>query len=327
MAFTFLAAAACLAVPAAGAQPATHASPRAQPPNAFQSHMADVDGLAMHYVVGGSGSPVVLLHGFPEDWTVWRPQMTALAQHHTVIAVDLRGAGASGIPKAGYDFYTMARDVHDLLAKLGLADGVDVVGHDVGMSVAFAYGEQYRSEVNRLVAIEAPVPDDGIYKAPALARQAGEASVWHFGLFQEPLAQQLIAGREVTFVRGFMRPFIGVPGSISASDFRYYGGLIARPGRLLAWLKVYRSLRADARLTKQFARRGKLAFPVLAVGGQRSFGPEVAAQWSKYSSDVRRVVIPKSGHWVPEERPQALTSLLTTFLGRPPSATERPRFP
>jgi pimeloyl-ACP methyl ester carboxylesterase len=287
-----------------------------RPPPGFTSGYARVDGFRMHYVKGGHGSPVVLIHGWPQTWAEWREQMPSLARDHTVIAVDLRGTGDSGVPTGGYDTATLARDVHNLMRQLGLGAGVQVVGHDIGLWVAYAYAAQWPNEVRRVAVMEAPIPDRSIYKFPALTSD-GTSSEWHFGLFQEPFAETLVNGHEETFVRGFISQFLANRTAFSPAEYAYYARLLRDPRRLRAWFSVYRELRHDVQQNAQFRAKGKLSMPVLAIGGQKALGATVGDQWKKYATRVDTQVLPGSGHWVTEEQPVLLTRLLTDFLASP----------
>ncbi len=283
------------------------------PPAGFTSSYAHVSGFRMHYVRGGHGSPVVLIHGWPQTWSEWREQMPSLARDHTVIAVDLRGTGDSGIPTGGYDTATLARDVHNLLLQLHLASGVQLVGHDIGLWVAYAYAAQWPDEVRRMAVMEAPIPDQSIYDFPALTPD-GSPSEWHFGLFQEPFAETLVHGHEEAFVRGFIGQFLTNRSAFSPADYAYYAESIREPGRLHAWFSVYRQLRLDVQENAKFRAKGKLTMPVLAIGGQNALGATVGQQWNTYATTVDTQVLPNSGHWVTEEQPIPLTRLLNNFL-------------
>ena len=299
----------------APAQPVAHAqaSASAKPPAGFASRFATVDGQRIHYVRGGHGSTVVLLHGFPQDWTEWRSQMRALQPEHDVIAVDLPGTGASEVTKGGYDTQTMARRVHGLLTQLGVQDGVQIVAHDIGLWVAYPYAAQWPKEVAQMAVMEAPIPNRSFFKFPAL-RADGRTAEFHFGFFQKPWAQQLVAGHELAFVRGFIGQFIARRAAFSARDYRYYARLIAEPGRTLAWFKMYRALYKDVRQNARLVMRGKLSMPILAIGGERAFGDEVAKRFRQYADNVRSATLPGAGHWVTEERPEQLNRMLRKFL-------------
>jgi pimeloyl-ACP methyl ester carboxylesterase len=288
--------------------------PQAEPPPGFQSEYAVVNGFRMHYVKGGKGSPVVLIHGFPQTWAEWRQQMGPLSETHTVIAVDLRGACDSEVTKNGYQKAQMADDVHQLLTQLKLNNGVQVVGHDIGLWVAYAYAAQWPSEVRRVAAMEAPIPDESIYNYPALEANPEAPSAWHFGLFQLPLAEQLIAGHESPFVQGFVGEYLGNKSAFSPADYDFYAHYLTEPGRTTAWMSMYRQLREDVQQNAKFAAEGKLKMPILAIGGQASFGASIADQWRNYAENVDGQVLEGSGHWVTEEKPQEVTALLQSFL-------------
>ncbi|RDD85297.1 alpha/beta fold hydrolase [Streptomyces parvulus] len=277
------------------------------------SHFAKVNGFRMHYLRAGSGSPVVLVHGFPQTSAEWRPQMEALAREHTVIAVDLRGTGDSDVPKKGYDTVQLADDVHTLLAQLGLNENVQMVAHDIGVWVAYPYLAKWGDEVSRAVVMEGPIVDESIYSFPSLAPSGG-LYVWHHGFFQKKLAEQLVRGHEHEFVKGFVDQYLGVKKAFDSADYEYYARFLREPGRFAAWMKMYRSLDQDVAQTKQLSSQGKLDMPILAIGGSEALGSGVGDQWSKYGTDVESKVLAGSGHWVTEEKPRELTDMLLGFL-------------
>jgi pimeloyl-ACP methyl ester carboxylesterase len=298
----------------AAVQPASH-YPQSQPPAGFQSKHAEVNGFRMHYVRGGKGSPVVLIHGFPEEWSEWRQVMVPLSKTHTVIAVDLRGAGESQVTESGYDAAQLAKDVHELLTQLKLNNGVQVVAHDIGEWVAYAYGAQFRSEVRSMAVMEATIPDESWYSYPVLNADPDQPAAWHFGLFQLPLAEKLIAGNERDLVHDMMLEYVaGDKSPFTASDFDFYAHFLKEPGRTTAWMSVYRGIRTDAQQNKKFLAQGKLQMPILAIGGERSFGSLIPDQWRQYAVNVQGQVLKGSGHFVNEERPTEVTALLQSFL-------------
>jgi pimeloyl-ACP methyl ester carboxylesterase len=294
----------------------TSSYPQEKPPAGFQSKFAEVNGFRMHYERGGKGSPVVMIHGFPQTWTEFKPQMAPLSKTHTVIAVDLRGTGESQVTKSGYETVQLAKDVHELLKQLGLNDGVQVVAHDVGDWVAYDYAAQWPSEVRTVTAMEAPIPDDRIYSYPVLNADPNAPAAWHFGLFQLPLAERLMAGHERVLVQDMITEYLaGNKSPFTASDYEFYGHFLKEPGRATAWMSVYRGLRTDIEQNKKFlAETGKLKMPVLAIGGEDSFGSAVGDQWHEYAVNVQSHVLANSGHFVTEEKPQEVTSLLGSFL-------------
>lgn len=285
----------------------------ARPPAGYSSQYAQVNGFRMHYLRGGSGSPVVLLHGFPQTWSEWSDQLGPLAEDHTVIAVDLRGNGDSGIPKDGYDTVQMAKDVHALLVQLGLNEGIQIVAHDIGAWIAYPYAALWPSEVDRMAMMEGPLPDEEIYGYPALNAD-GSPSIWHYGFFQQDIAEGLIAGNERAFVEGFIGQFLGDPSTFSRADYEFYARYLREPGRTEAWIKMYRALHVDVEQNSRLRARGRLPMPILAIGGEKSLGTSIGTQLERYASDVDTKVLPGAGHWVTEERPDELTRMLRTFL-------------
>lgn len=296
-------------------EPSPSNYPQSQPPAGFQSKYAEVNGFRMHYVQGGNGSPVVMIHGFPQTWAEWRQQMGPLSGTHTVIAVDLRGTGESQVTKSGYQAVQLAQDVHQLLKQLGLDDGIQVVSHDVGVWVAYAYAAQWPSEVRRMAVMEAPIADGGAYGFPALSPDPKRPSPWHWGMFQMPLAEHLIAGHERVFVEEMITAYlVGNRSPFTPSDFDYYAHFLEEPGRTEAWMSVYREFRTNIQQNKEFLARGKLKMPILAVGAQDSFGGIVVDQWREYAESVDGRVLKNSGHFVTEEKAQEVTAMLQSFL-------------
>jgi pimeloyl-ACP methyl ester carboxylesterase len=289
------------------------AAQEVKPPSGFSSHHERVNGFRMHYVRGGKGSPVVLLHGFPQTWSEWRPQMEELAKDHTVIAVDLRGAGDSGVPKKGYDTVQLAEDVHSLLTQLGLDRGIQIVAHDIGLWVAYPYAAMWPSEVDRMAVMEGPIPDQRIYDYPAL-NPGGQPSIWHFGFFQEELSERLVAGHERELVEGFITQFLGVKNTFTGKDFEFYAGYLREPGRWKAWMEMYRALDTDVAQNEKLKAQGPLTMPILAIGGEKSLGASIGEQWKEYASNVDARILPDAGHWVTEENPRALNAMLRGFL-------------
>ena len=289
--------------------------PQSQLPAGFRSKYAEVNGFRMHYVRGGKGSPVVMIHGFPEDWTEWRQEMSPLSKTHTVIAVDLRGAGESQVTESGYQAAQLAKDVHQLLTQLKLNNGVQVVAHDIGEWVAYAYGAQFRSEVRSMAVMEATIPDESWYHYPVLNADPNKPAAWHFGLFQLPLTEKLIAGHERVLVHDMMLEYVaGDKSPFTASDYDYYAHFLKEPGRTTAWMSVYRGIRADVQQNKEFLAQGKLKMPILAIGGQGSFGSMLPDQWREYAVNVQGRVLKGSGHFVTQERPKEVTAMLQSFL-------------
>ncbi|WP_432838236.1 alpha/beta fold hydrolase [Dactylosporangium sp. CA-092794] len=282
-------------------------------PNGYHSNYASVNGFRMHYLRGGSGSPVVLLHGFPQTSAEWQPQLEALAKNHTVIAVDLRGTGDSSVPERGYDTAQLADDVHVLLARLNLNKGVQIVAHDIGAWIAYPYAAMWPTEVSRMVVMEGPIPDRSLYTFPAFSPE-GELSTWHLGFFQEDFAQDLVRGHERDLVKGFIEQYLAVDSAFDTSDYEFYARYLREPGRFKAWMNMYQALHTDIAQNENFRKTGPLRMPVLAVGGEEALSSAVGNQWQSYASNVETQVMAGTGHWLTEERPRELTALLLEFL-------------
>jgi len=270
---------------------------------------ADVNGIRMHYQIAGQGSPVVLLHGYAQDSRMWLPLMAELAKTHTVIAPDLRGYGQSSAPTNGYTKAAMAQDVHALVQSLGYKH-VSVVGHDIGLMVAYAYAAQYRDEVDRIALLDAFLPGVGDWKNVWLMRD-----LWHFHFYGEvPLA--LVKGRERTYLEHFWNDFAADrTHSVSEHDRRLYAKAYAQPGHMRAGFEVFRAFEQDAKDFVGFAQT-PLAMPMLVLTGEKASGEFLIQQGRQAATNVEGVVVPGSGHWLMEEAPQIVIPAITKFLGK-----------
>lgn len=289
-----------------------HAQASTPLPPGFTSHTTTVGDVRLHYVRGGQGEPLVLIHGFPQTWYEWRKVMPELAQRYTVIAPDLRGSGDLSAPNSGYDKATLASDMHALVRSLGFAKA-NVVGHDIGAMVAHAYASQYPNDVGKLVLLEAPIPDTSLFSFPALTPQGPGA--WQFGFFTVPrLPEELVRGKEAYFVRAFITSSAANKAAFTDTDLAEYARQYAKPGHARASFEYFRALPTDAQRTGTYAKT-KLPMPVLALGASGSLGNFVFEQAKGYGVNVQGGVFVNSGHWLPEERPEELTKRLLDFLG------------
>ncbi|WP_328340954.1 alpha/beta fold hydrolase [Micromonospora sp. NBC_00421] len=282
-------------------------------PVGFTEQRAQVGEVAINYVRGGRGPTLVLLHGYPQCWRMWRGLLPELAASYQVVAPDLRGFGDSDAPPEGYDKKTVAADLHGLLTGLGLADDIRLVGHDVGTMVAYAYAAAHPDTVSRLVLTEAPIPDESIYAFPALST-AGPA-VWNFGFFNvtNGLPEELVADREARWVDRFTDSIMVHKGSIGPDDIEEYARHLTDPAHLRASFDYFRAFAQDVADNTAY-RKNPLPMPVLAVGAAASLGGQVADQVRRYARTVDGQVVADCGHWLFEERPAALTALLLPFL-------------
>jgi len=272
--------------------------------DSFDHHKARVNDTTIHYVTAGDGDPVVLLHGWPQTWYMWRDVIPELATEYTVIAPDLPGLGDSGRPVTGYDKRTIATTIRALVADLGF-DEVALVGHDWGMVVAYAYAAQYREEVATLAVMEAMLPG---------VRDNELKDEWHVRFHGvRDLPERLIAGNERLYLSWFYRQSAYDPTAVDEDATDEYVRCYSRPG-LRASLEYYRAYDDDAEHNRAFAE-DPLEMPVLALGGEERFGEDVLADMRAVATDVRGEVIERCGHWIPEERPDYFTERLRTFLG------------
>ena len=276
-------------------------------PAGFTEHFADVNGVRLHCFIGGKGSPVVLLHGYAETSHMWLPIMPLLGESHTVIVPDLRGAGDSSKPESGYDKKNMAIDIHDLTTSLGF-DRVSMVGHDIGLMVAYAYAAQFPRATERLVLMDAFLPGIGDWRSVWLMRD-----LWHFHFYGEvPLA--LVKGRERTYFEHFWNDFAANPKhSVSEADRRIYAKAYAQPDGMRAGFEYFKNFERDA---KDFAELSttKLSMPVLVLTGEKASGNFLIEQAKLVATNVDGKVIAGSGHWLIDEAPQQTIPALITFI-------------
>src|SRR6266849_2011846 len=273
----------------------------------FKTRSVPVDGGSVSVTVGGSGPPVVLLHGYAETSRMWKPLAKVLAPRFTVIAPDLPGIGDSSVPKTGLDMKTSAERVHAAVNSLGYKK-VRVVGHDIGLMVAYAYAALYPQEVEKLALMDAFLP--GVSGWEAVYNNPG---IWHFR-FYGATPEALVKGRERIYFEHFWNNFAAdKTRSIPETDRKAYTEAYARPGRMRAGWAYFVSFQQAA---KDFAElsQTKLSMPVLAIGGEKSLGEALAQQMKLVASDVTVVVLKNTGHWVLEENPKETTEALVKFL-------------
>ncbi len=276
-------------------------------PAGFAERFAMVNGVRLHYLIGGKGSPVVLLHGYAQTGHMWLPIMPLLAKRHTVIVPDLRGAGGSAKPESGYDKKNMAVDINELTSSLGF-DRVSIVGHDIGLMVAYAYAAQFPQATERVVLMDAFLPGIGNWKDVWLMRD-----LWHFHFYGEvPLA--LVKGRERTYFGHFWNDFAADPKhSIPEADRRIYAKAYAQPGGMRAGFEYFRNFERDANDFAQLSTT-PLPMPVLVLTGEKASGNFLIEQAKLVASNVRGVVVPGSGHWLMEEAPRTVIPSIIEFI-------------
>ncbi|SDY97884.1 Pimeloyl-ACP methyl ester carboxylesterase [Micromonospora pattaloongensis] len=282
-------------------------------PSGFTEQTARVGDVTLHYVHGGRGRTVVLLHGYPQTWYMWRKVLPELAAHYTIIAPDLRGSGGSDAPAEGYDKKTLAGDVHGLLTQLGLDRDVSLVGHDIGAMVAYAYAAAHAGDVRHLVLTEAPIPDQSLYQAPSLTPNG--PGWWNLGFFSVPngLPEFIVEGREALWVDRFTDSMLVQKTGIRAADVAEYARHLRDSAHLRASFAYFRAMPRDVADNAEYGAT-KLPMPVLALGGRASLGDRVAGQAAQYATTVTGGVIEECGHWLFEEQPAQLTEQLRQFL-------------
>ena len=279
-------------------------------PSNFKAQDIQTDGATIHVRVGGHGPAVVMLHGFADTGDMWAPLAAVLARDHTVIVPDLRGMGLSSHPETGYDKKTQGSDIARVLDDLKV-EKADLVTHDIGNMVGYAFAAQYPDRVTRWVVMDAPLPGignwDEIVRNPLL---------WHFN-FRGPDVERLVKGRERIYLDRFWNELSANPKSIDEATREHYAKLYARPGAMHSAFNQFAAFQQDAIDNKAFVEGGKLKMPVLAIGAEKSFGTAQADEIRFVANDVTGVVIPNSGHWLLEEQPAATIEAVRTFLERP----------
>ena len=278
----------------------------------FSHHTATVNGIQLHYVMGGKGDPVVLLHGWPETWYSWHRVMPDLAKNYTVIVPDLRGLGDSSKPPTGYDGKTVAEDIHQLVGKLGFKT-IFLVGHDIGTQVAYSYAAAHPTEVKRLAVMELTIP--GFVPA-------GRMPLWWVIFHQTPdVPEALVQGKEMMYLSWFYHNLANNPAAITQEDINEYVSHYSAPGGMHAGFEHYRAFPQDAIQNQNYSKT-KLTMPVLALGGQYipTLGGNIAMPTVIYgmkilAQNVTGIIVPSSGHFIPEEQPQFLADQLLKFFG------------
>lgn len=271
------------------------------------SRTAEINGVKLHYITAGHGAPLILLHGYAETSLMWKPIIPVLAERFTVIAPDLPGIGDSDIPAHGLDMKSAAIRIHDLAKSLGVQKA-EVVGHDIGLMVAYAYAAQFPTEVTKLVLMDAFLPGvegwEAVYNNP---------NIWHFR-FNGPTPEALVQGRERTYFEYFWNDLAAdKTRSIPEADRKAYTAAYARPGRMHAGWAYFVSFQQAAKDFAQLSQT-KLPMPVLTIGGEKSLGEALGQQTKLVATDVTVVVLKDTGHWVLEERPKETTEALQKFL-------------
>jgi pimeloyl-ACP methyl ester carboxylesterase len=279
-------------------------------PSSFHTQMVETNGTSLYVRVGGRGPAVVLLHGFGTTGDMWALLAAELARDHTVIAPDLRGMGLSGHPRTGYTKKNQAVDIAGVMDDLRVQKA-ELVTHDIGNMVGYALAAQYPALITRWVVIDAPLPGighwDDIVRSPLL---------WHFN-FRGPDVERLVEGRERIYLDRFWNELSADAAKIDEETREHYANLYAQPEAMHDAFEQFAAFTQDAADNRALlGKAGKLTIPVLALGGEKSFGAGMAEELRYVASDVTPGVIPGSGHWITEENPVATVELVTKFLRR-----------
>lgn len=278
--------------------------------NRYESRTAELNGVQIHYLKAGTGkNTLVLIHGFGDTSHMWIPLFDEFAKDYTIIAPDLRGLGESSRPATGYDKKTMANDIHALVKSLGYQK-INLVGHDIGLMVAYAYAAQYPNEVEKLALLEAPIPGIGdiwqkVYTTPAL---------WHFHFVFSPVALDLVKGRERLFLEHFWQTLSPHPETFSETDRRIYAKAYAQPGAMRAAFEMFKTFDTqDAMDNRQFAAT-KLSMPVLTIEGDKAMGGALEVQAKIVATNITSISLKDTGHWLMEQRPGEIKAELKKFF-------------
>lgn len=286
--------------PAQGIKPAS-------PPPGFKHQYAQVNGVKIHYVIGGKGEPLLLVHGFGQNWYMWNRLLPELSKHFTIIAPDMRGVGESGKPAGGYDKKNMAVDLHELIKKLGFHH-INLAGHDIGLMVAYAYAAQFPADVKKVALMDALLP--GIEPVWSQVR----AQAWWFGFFAMPNSGAIVAGKAGLFLDGFW-PVVGyVKNPFTKTEKDEFIRAYSVPGATTGAFHWFGEFNHDAKDNLEFMKT-KLTMPLLALGADHSAGSYLAAHCRLVATNVKEVIITGAGHWVVQEQTaQVQKALLDFFL-------------
>jgi pimeloyl-ACP methyl ester carboxylesterase len=285
-------------------------------PAGFTSEYRMIDGVRLHYVKGGKGPLVYLVHGFGQTWYKWHQLMPLLARSYTVVAPDLPGLGESSPPKTSYTGQDVSVYLYKLAKSFSPSRKFDLVAHDIGIWNTYPMLANNQADVGCVVYMEAPIPDRGLYQYNAFSPK-GESRVWHFSFFaaKGALAETLIHGKENFFWQHFMGIHASHPEVMTKALIEMYARSVAKPGRLHASFEYYRQLNDTIRLNEPLLAT-KLTIPILAMGGGDSFGKAEGEQISKYATNVESRVLTGCGHWLPEECAEPANAMVIEFLQR-----------
>jgi pimeloyl-ACP methyl ester carboxylesterase len=279
-------------------------------PASFHNQRVQTNGTSLFVRVGGQGPAVVLLHGFGDTGDMWAPLAAVLVKDHTVIVPDLRGMGLSAHPDGGYTKKNQAVDIAGMMDALHV-NKADLVTHDIGNMVGYAFAVQFPQRVTRWVVIDAPLPGVGNWDKIILS-----PLLWHFN-FRGPDEERLVKGRERIYLDRFWNELSADPKLIDENTRQHYAALYARPHAMHDAFEQFGAFTQDAEDNKALlAKHGKITMPVLALGAEKSFGTGMADELRFVASNVTGGIVPRSGHWIMEENPQATMQIVTEYLAK-----------
>ena len=278
-------------------------------PASFKTQEIVTNGTTLHVRIGGSGPAAVLLHGFGDTGDMWAPIAAVLVKDHTVMVPDLRGMGLSAHPDAGYTKANEARDIAGVMDALKI-DKAELVTHDIGNMVGYALAAQYRTRITKWVVIDAPLPGVGNWAA-----QLSNPKTWHFN-FYGPDEERLVAGRERIYLDRFYNELSAHPEKIDEATRVHYAMMYAKPHAMHDAFEQFKAFPQDEVDNRAFKAAGKLTLPVLALGGEKSYGAKMKTELDDVAANVQSGVIPESGHWIMEENPRATARLVLDFLSK-----------
>lgn len=284
----------------------THSAHAIDMPKGFTREQVALPDFKMNVYKGGSGDPVVLIHGMGESALMWEPAMKSLLQNYTVIVPDLRGAGLSEAPESGYSKAEMATDVKALLDHYQIKSA-HIVGHDIGLMVAYAFAAKYPEATRKLVVMDAFLPGvgpgDAIYNSP---------DIWHFR-FYGPSAEALVKGREKQYLNHLWTTFSANPKTFPEAKKNYFAKQYAAPGHMRAAMAWFKSFPKDAEDNRELSKT-QLKMPVLSIGGEKAMGGPLAATMKIVAPQTKVLIYPNVGHWLMEENPAQTVKDLEDFL-------------
>ncbi|HVY07837.1 MAG TPA: alpha/beta hydrolase [Burkholderiales bacterium] len=278
-------------------------------PASFKVMDVPVGGATIHVRVGGSGPAVLMLHGFGDTGDMWQPLAIVMMKDHTVVVPDLRGMGLSSHPETGYEKKTQAGDMLRVLDVLKI-DSIDLVTHDIGNMVGFSLAAQAQERVKRWVVMDAPLPGIGHWTEQLLSPKT-----WHFS-FYGPDEERLVAGRERIYLDRFYNELSADPAHVDEQTRAHYAAIYARPKGMHSAFAQFAAFRQDAIDNPMLLNGGKLSMPVLAIGGEKSYGTSLATEIGFAATDVTALSIPNAGHWLMEEQPGKTVAAIVGFLGK-----------